>query len=228
MNIIRSSYVDFRFVNGVAKHPDLQSDPTFVDFLEVEGDLPRATSTSALSGAGVLRLFSRVGDSIGKITYKMDESNPVITFISLMQLPETAIYITNHLYIIIVCLLQFKIFFSGNVAFKLVLEFESCHKWNSVLSTGSLLVDGKMMKPGQLLRLAFCVFLSVFTLLVCVWKDIGAQFTEYLTTVLQSSYDKCQSCDRLTILVQFTKHLTKVSYVRFTCRIARSCEIVLN
>jgi len=111
MNIIRSSYVDFRFVNGVAKHPDLQSDPTFVDFLEVEGDLPRATSTSALSGAGVLRLFNRVGDSIGKITYKMDESNPVITFISLMQLPETAIYITNHLYIIIVCLLQFKIFF---------------------------------------------------------------------------------------------------------------------
>ena len=71
-------------MNGIAKHPDLQSDPTFVDFLEVESDLPRATSTSALSGAGVLRLFTRVGDSIGKITYKMDESNPVTTFVSLL------------------------------------------------------------------------------------------------------------------------------------------------
>jgi len=71
-------------------------------------------------------------------------------------------------------------------------------------------------------------FLECFYTVGLCWKDIGAQFTEYLTTVLQSSYDKCQSCDRLTILVQFTKHLTKVSCVRFTCRIARSCEIVLN
>lgn len=70
-------------MNAIAKHPELQTDPTFVDFLEVEGDLPRSTSTSALSGAGVLRLFSRVGDSIGKMTYKMDESNPVITFVSI-------------------------------------------------------------------------------------------------------------------------------------------------
>lgn len=68
-------------MNGIAKHPDLQTDPSFVDFLEVDGDLPRSTSTSALSGAGVLRLFSRVGDSLGKMTYKMDESDPVITFI---------------------------------------------------------------------------------------------------------------------------------------------------
>jgi len=70
-----------RFVNCIAKHPDLQTDPSFVDFLEVDGDLPRATSTSALSGAGVLRLFSRVGDSFGKMTYKMDESDTVITLV---------------------------------------------------------------------------------------------------------------------------------------------------
>jgi len=70
-----------RFLNGVGKHPDLQTDPSFVDFLEVDSDLPRATSTSALSGAGVLRLFSRVGDSLGKIAYKMDESDPVIIFV---------------------------------------------------------------------------------------------------------------------------------------------------
>jgi len=73
-----ASVANDRFVNGVGKHPDLQTDPSFVDFLEVDGDLPRATSTSALSGAGVLRLFTRVGDSLGKITYKMDEADPVI------------------------------------------------------------------------------------------------------------------------------------------------------
>jgi len=66
-----------RFINRVAAHPDLQTDPSFVDFLEVEGDLPRATSTSALSSAGVMRLFSRVGDSIGKITFKIDETDEV-------------------------------------------------------------------------------------------------------------------------------------------------------
>jgi len=66
-----------RFINRVAAHPDLQSDPSFVDFLEVEGDLPRATSTSALSSAGVMRLFSRVGDSIGKIAFKIDETDEV-------------------------------------------------------------------------------------------------------------------------------------------------------
>jgi sorting nexin-1/2 len=64
-----------RFVNCIAKHPVLQTDPSFVDFLEVDGDLPRATSTSALSGAGVMRLFSRVGDSLGKMAYKMDEND---------------------------------------------------------------------------------------------------------------------------------------------------------
>ena len=72
-------------MNGIAKHPDLQSDPSFVDFLEVDSDLPRATSTSALSGAGVLRLFSRVGDSLGKMTYKMDEADAVITFASVVH-----------------------------------------------------------------------------------------------------------------------------------------------
>ena len=75
-----------RFVNGVAKHPDLQTDPGFVDFLEIDGDLPRATSTSALSSAGVLRLFTRVGDSIGKITYKMDEADVVSMFVSVALL----------------------------------------------------------------------------------------------------------------------------------------------
>jgi sorting nexin-1/2 len=64
-----------RFVNRVGKHPVLRLDPSFRDFLEMDGELPKATSTSALSGAGVMRLFNRVGDSFGKITFKMDETD---------------------------------------------------------------------------------------------------------------------------------------------------------
>ena len=40
-------------------------------------ELPKATNTSALSGAGVMRLFNKVGETVNKITYKMDESDPV-------------------------------------------------------------------------------------------------------------------------------------------------------
>lgn len=43
----------------------------------LEGELPRAVSTSALSGAGVLRLFNRVGETVTKIAFKMGESDPV-------------------------------------------------------------------------------------------------------------------------------------------------------
>jgi len=71
-----------RFVNCIAKHPVLQTDPSFVDFLEIDGELPRATSTSALSSAGVMRLFKGVGDSFGKISYKMDEADQVCLIVS--------------------------------------------------------------------------------------------------------------------------------------------------
>lgn len=40
-------------------------------------ELPKATSTSALSGAGVMRLFNKVGETVNKITYKMDETDSV-------------------------------------------------------------------------------------------------------------------------------------------------------
>jgi len=45
------------------------------NILDVE--LPKATSTSALSSAGVMRLFNKVGETVNKITYKMDETDPV-------------------------------------------------------------------------------------------------------------------------------------------------------
>ncbi|KAG8175510.1 hypothetical protein JTE90_009144 [Oedothorax gibbosus] len=65
-----------RYLNRTAEHPVLRMDPDFREFLEMDLDLPKAKSTSALSGAGVLRLFNRVGDSVNKMTFKMDESDP--------------------------------------------------------------------------------------------------------------------------------------------------------
>lgn len=66
-----------RFLQRTAQHPSLRVDPDFREFLELEAELPRATSTAALSGAGMFRLISRVGDSVSKITTKMDETDPV-------------------------------------------------------------------------------------------------------------------------------------------------------
>lgn len=65
-----------RYVNRTAQHPVLCIDPDFREFLESDIELPKATSTSALSGAGVLRLFNKVGETVNKITYKMDETDP--------------------------------------------------------------------------------------------------------------------------------------------------------
>nr|XP_027217697.1 sorting nexin-2-like isoform X7 [Penaeus vannamei] len=64
-----------RYMNRTAAHPTLRSDPDFREFIELDAELPRATQTSALSSAGVLRLFNRVGETVNKMTFKMDESD---------------------------------------------------------------------------------------------------------------------------------------------------------
>ena len=64
-----------RFLNRTASHPLLRLDPDFRDFLERDGELPKSTNTSALSGAGMMRLFHKVGDAVEKISFKMDESD---------------------------------------------------------------------------------------------------------------------------------------------------------
>ncbi|XP_037087966.1 sorting nexin-2-like isoform X2 [Pollicipes pollicipes] len=64
-----------RYLNRTAAHPTLRADPDFREFLELDAELPRATQTSALSSAGVLRLFNRVGETVSKIAFKMDESD---------------------------------------------------------------------------------------------------------------------------------------------------------
>lgn len=65
-----------RYLKRTASHPVLSVDPDFREFLESDADLPKATNTSALSGAGVMRLFNKVGETVNKITYKMDETDP--------------------------------------------------------------------------------------------------------------------------------------------------------
>ena len=58
-----------RFVNRVAHHPVLRKDSTFMEFLESTRDLPRATSTSALSSASVFRLIGKFETRIKKKSF---------------------------------------------------------------------------------------------------------------------------------------------------------------
>ncbi|KAG0716360.1 Sorting nexin-2 [Chionoecetes opilio] len=64
-----------RYMNRTSAHSTLRADPDFREFIELDAELPRATATSALSSAGVLRLFNRVGETVNKMTFKMDESD---------------------------------------------------------------------------------------------------------------------------------------------------------
>ena len=67
-----------RFLNRLASHKTFRYDPDFRDFLEIASDLPKATNTSALSGAGMLKMFKNVTDSVSKIAIKMEETDQVI------------------------------------------------------------------------------------------------------------------------------------------------------
>ncbi|XP_071552574.1 sorting nexin-2-like isoform X3 [Panulirus ornatus] len=64
-----------RYMNRTAVHSALRADPDFREFIELDAELPRATQTSALSSAGVLRLFNKMGATVNKMTFKMDESD---------------------------------------------------------------------------------------------------------------------------------------------------------
>lgn len=64
-----------RFLNRVALHSSLRSDPDFREFLELESELPKASQTAALSGRNMMKLISKVGDSITNITLKLEETD---------------------------------------------------------------------------------------------------------------------------------------------------------
>lgn len=65
-----------RFLQKTAQHPILRVDLDFINFLQSDKELPRAVNTAALSGAGVMRLFNKFGETVNRITYKMDENDP--------------------------------------------------------------------------------------------------------------------------------------------------------
>uniref|UniRef100_A0A914WPB1 PX domain-containing protein n=1 Tax=Plectus sambesii TaxID=2011161 RepID=A0A914WPB1_9BILA len=64
-----------RFVRRIALHPVLMMDCDFRDFVTFDAELPKASSTAALSSAGVIRMFRSVGDVFTKIAYHMDEND---------------------------------------------------------------------------------------------------------------------------------------------------------
>lgn len=63
-----------RFLNRSAAHPKIRANQDFKEFLEKE-ELPKASNTAALSGAGMMRAFNKVMDSASKVVSKMNESD---------------------------------------------------------------------------------------------------------------------------------------------------------
>ncbi|KRZ21280.1 Sorting nexin-2 [Trichinella pseudospiralis] len=64
-----------RYIRRTALHPVLVQDPIFRDFITLEGELPRAIQTAALSVSGVRRLWDRVSDTLNKMACKMDDND---------------------------------------------------------------------------------------------------------------------------------------------------------
>ncbi|XP_076859620.1 sorting nexin-2 isoform X2 [Brachyhypopomus gauderio] len=63
-----------RYLMRTVNHPALLKDPDVIQFLE-NTELPRAVSTQALSGAGILRMVNKAADAVNKMTIKMNESD---------------------------------------------------------------------------------------------------------------------------------------------------------
>ncbi|MBN3307837.1 SNX1 protein, partial [Amia calva] len=63
-----------RYLQRIVCHPSLLQDPDVREFLEKD-ELPRATGTQTLSGAGFLKMINRATDAVNKMTIKMNESD---------------------------------------------------------------------------------------------------------------------------------------------------------
>jgi len=64
-----------RFLNRTAAHSILKMDPDFRDFLEMDGDLPRAMETRTFSPSSIGKFFSNLEDKVNKIAYRVDEAD---------------------------------------------------------------------------------------------------------------------------------------------------------
>lgn len=64
-----------RFLGRIALHPVLRLDPDFREFLESDTDLPRSTQTATFSVASAAKMFNRFGDSMNRMSFRMDEKD---------------------------------------------------------------------------------------------------------------------------------------------------------
>ncbi|VDP16609.1 unnamed protein product [Soboliphyme baturini] len=64
-----------RYLRRLVMHPLLFQDIDFYDFITNEAELPKATQTATFSGASVKKFLERMGDSLSKITIKMEEND---------------------------------------------------------------------------------------------------------------------------------------------------------
>nr|CAH8857342.1 unnamed protein product [Trichobilharzia regenti] len=62
-----------RFLLRVLAHQVLRIDEDIREFLQYDGELPRATNTQLISGASAIKVMKNLGDAIGKLTYKVDD-----------------------------------------------------------------------------------------------------------------------------------------------------------
>ncbi|VDN96950.1 unnamed protein product [Rodentolepis nana] len=63
------------FLHRIINHPALVKDTDVHEFLELEGELPRGISGQGISGASAMKLLKNVGEAVGKLTFRMDESD---------------------------------------------------------------------------------------------------------------------------------------------------------
>ncbi|CAI5454649.1 unnamed protein product [Caenorhabditis angaria] len=64
-----------RFMQRLVQHPRIRSDCDVRDFLTLDGDLPKANQTSALSSAGVKKMFKSFGEVFSKMAFHMEEGD---------------------------------------------------------------------------------------------------------------------------------------------------------
>ena len=64
-----------RYLNRLVQHGKLVEDPDVREFLEITNELPKSKDTVALSGAGVLRAFTSISNSVSKLTAKTGEQD---------------------------------------------------------------------------------------------------------------------------------------------------------
>ena len=69
-------------MNRNVAHSALRMDPDIRDFLTLDADLPKSSATSALSTAGVMRLFGKVGDAVTKLSSSVTDSDQVYSLCS--------------------------------------------------------------------------------------------------------------------------------------------------